>query len=471
MNDPNGPIFFRGKYHMFHQYNPMGAVWGNMNWAHATSPDMIHWQHEPIALSPTPDGADRDGVFSGSAVLDNGRPTVIYTGVAPPASQTEATLRDGQHVWRETQCLAVAQDDELRVWKKLPEPVIAAPPPGLEVTGFRDPCLWREGGKWMLILGSGIRGKGGMILLYSSTDLRNWTYLHPLIEGSTSGKNTTNPVDTGDMWECPDFFPLGKKHVLLISTMGKVRWKVGTYAEQRFHSEKEGVVDWGSYYAAKTMLDKNGHRVLWGWITETRPDSELIKAGWAGAMSLPRSLSLTPQNELMTAVIGTDLRLTGHASAGLAIYETGAEPAKERQRRKDVFDSFRIRDLAAVVVLFIHSEGDEFTLRLESEDGASFATILWIRKQQSCELRVNSVTAPLPADHNGSLHLLMSIDGSVLEAFANEGIASVTTRVYQLPTGPLRFKLEGNAEVVHFSGSQVTPISNDRLTGSLCSAK
>ena len=95
-------------------------------------------------------------VFSGSAVLDNGKPTVIYTGVAPPASDAEATLRDGAHTWRETQCLAVAQDDDLRTWKKLPEPVIAAPPAGLAVTGFRDPCLWREGNQWMLILGSGI---------------------------------------------------------------------------------------------------------------------------------------------------------------------------------------------------------------------------------------------------------------------------------------------------------------------------
>ena len=101
-----------------------------------------------------------------------------------------------------------------------------------------------------------------------------------------------NPVDTGDMWECPDFFPLGNKHVLLISTMGKVRWKVGTYANQRFTPEKEGVVDWGAYYAAKTMLDRNGNRILWGWITETRPDADLIAAGWAGAMSLPRVLSL-----------------------------------------------------------------------------------------------------------------------------------------------------------------------------------
>src|SRR5690349_13291685 len=110
MNDPNGPIYFRGRYHMFHQYNPQSAVWGNMNWAHATSLDMIYWQHEPTALSPTPDGADRDGVFSGSAVVDNGKPTVIYTAVAPPGDVSEATLRDGAHTWRETQCLATADD-------------------------------------------------------------------------------------------------------------------------------------------------------------------------------------------------------------------------------------------------------------------------------------------------------------------------------------------------------------------------
>ncbi len=54
MNDPNGPIYFGGRYHMFHQYNPLGPTWGNMHWAHATSPDMIHWEHEPIALAPLP---------------------------------------------------------------------------------------------------------------------------------------------------------------------------------------------------------------------------------------------------------------------------------------------------------------------------------------------------------------------------------------------------------------------------------
>lgn len=469
MNDPNGPIFFRGRYHMFYQYNPQGATWGNMHWAHATSPDMIHWCHEPIALAPTPDGPDRDGVFSGSAVVDHGRPTVIYTGVAPPASDGEATLRDGVHTWRETQCLAVAEDDDLRIWKKLPQPVIAAPPPGLAVTGFRDPCLWREGGKWMLILGSGIRSKGGMILLYTSSNLRDWRYLHPLLAGSPGDRDGANPVDTGDMWECPDFFPLGNKHVLLISTMGKVRWKVGTYRDQRFTAEKEGVVDWGSYYAAKTMLDAHGNRILWGWISETRPDAELIAAGWAGAMSLPRRLSLNQQNELETQVTMAQVLRRNYQGTSMAINEV-AEPPKQAARRREIFDAVRIHDLAAELDLVIQPRNDEFTLRFQSESGADFATISCVTKRGARQLRVNNVTAPLGQEGRPAVGLHLFLDGSILEVFANGGTA-LTARVYQIPLGPLRLKLDGNAEIISIHVWQMQSISNNRLTGSQCNDK
>lgn len=457
MNDPNGPIFYRGRYHMFHQYNPQSAVWGNMNWAHATSPDMIHWTHEPIAISPTPGGPDRDGVFSGSAVLDNGKPTMIYTAVAPPATDAEATLRDGAHTWRETQCLAVAEDEDLRTWKKLPEPVIAAPPAGLAVTGFRDPCLWREGDNWMLILGSGTKDKGGAILLYTSPDLRHWTYLHPLVEGVASNTKTVNPVDTGDMWECPDFFPLGNKHVLLISTMGKVRWKVGTYANQRFTPEKEGVVDWGSYYAAKTTLDKDGTRILWGWIPEARPDADLLAAGWAGAMSLPRVLSLNAQNGLQTEVAPAARMLRGTHSY------VNTSTARDGQ----ALDTLRIHDLAAEVDLRFQPKTGDFTLRLQSADGADFAAITCANKSGSRELRVNNVTAPLLGAAGSPVHLHMFLDGSVLELFANDTVA-LTARIYQIPTGPLKMKLEGSVELMSLDLWQMTPISKDRLTGSLC---
>src|SRR6202162_2457961 len=91
MNDPNGPIFWKGAYHMFYQYNPGAAVWGDMHWAHATSEDMIHWRHLPIALALTPGWDDADGCFTGSAVDDHGTATLLYTGVKS-VSPEQATL-------------------------------------------------------------------------------------------------------------------------------------------------------------------------------------------------------------------------------------------------------------------------------------------------------------------------------------------------------------------------------------------
>jgi beta-fructofuranosidase len=453
MNDPNGPIYFRGRYHMFHQYNPRGATWGNMHWAHATSLDMIHWQHEGIALCPTPNGPDSDGVFSGSSVIDKGKVVVIYTGVAPPSSAREATLRDGVHTWRETQCLAEAEDADLRSWKKTPQPVITTPPAGLDVTGFRDPALWREGNNWMLILGSGIRGKGGMILLYTSTDLRHWTYLHPLIEGPPAQSTSVNPVDTGEMWECPDFFPLDDKYVLLISTMGKVRWMVGRYANQRFAPENEGVVDWGSYYAAKTMVNANGRRILWGWIPESRSDADLISAGWAGAMSLPRVLSLDSQKQLESEV-ATDVRQLRTTRVG-----NEGELCGNCQHALDVV---RIKNFAAEIEMDVQPKADDFTLRLYSDSG-DLASLSWLNQAGKCEIRVNKVRAPLPSSAGSTLQLHMFLDGSVLETFANG--TAVTARIYQIPSGPIRLGLEGNAKLVSLNAWEMQPISKDRLAG------
>jgi len=252
MNDPNGPIFWKGHYHMFFQYNPNAAVWGDMHWAHAISPDMIHWKHLPVALSPTPGGPDADGCFSGTATVRNGVATVIYTGVQTvPAdrAEAEATLRDGHNNFRETQLYATSTDSELRTWTKRPTPVIAAPPPGMHVTGFRDPAPWREPALypdgWLMAVGSGEAGKGGEALLYKSPDLQNWEYLHAVAEGPGRSTSDTNPVDSGEMWECPDLFPLGGKHVLIYSTEGKVTWKVGEIdpKELIFHEQQSGLLD------------------------------------------------------------------------------------------------------------------------------------------------------------------------------------------------------------------------------------
>jgi beta-fructofuranosidase len=380
---------------------------------------------------------------------------LIYTGVMPPAKEFEATLRDGKHTWREVQCLAVSHDQNLQTWKKFAQPVIPSPPPGLKVTGFRDPCLWREANTWMLALGSGVHGKGGAVLLYRSTDLRHWMYLHPLIEGTAQQSAGVNPVDTGEMWECPDFFALGNKHVLLISTMGKVFWKVGTYKDQRFSPEKEGVVDWGAYYAAKSMLDADGNRILWGWIPETRPEAEYNAAGWAGVMSLPRVLSLSPGHELQMQVVPAAQKLRG---AHFQLTDS----------KRDDLNQLRIRDLAAELKIEFHPKPDsEFALNLVSEAGASFASIRLANQSGHRELRVNDRVATIAGNPSAPVRLHVFLDGSVLEVFV-DGTAVVTSRVYQATSGPLRVTLEGRAESLDLHAWQINPISRNRLTSPLC---
>src|SRR6202048_493389 len=133
----------------------------------------------------------------------------------------------------------------------------------MKVTGFRDPCPWREGDTWYLGLGSGERGVGGCVLLYRSQNLRTWEYLHKLAEGKPNGKQAANPCDSGEMWECPDFFAVNKQHCLFYSTKGKVIWSTGDYDESahKFAARRSGLLDHGAYYAPKSFLAPDGRRI------------------------------------------------------------------------------------------------------------------------------------------------------------------------------------------------------------------
>jgi beta-fructofuranosidase len=272
-----------------------------------------------------------------------------------------------------------------------------------------------------------------------------------LIEGHASGKTAVNPVDTGDMWECPDFFPLGNRHVLLISTMGKVFWKTGRYHDRRFTAEKEGVVDFGSYYAAKTMLDERGNRILWGWIPETRPEAEYRAAGWAGVMALPRTLSLDSDGGL-------------RISPAPAVEVLRAHPTQlsggERNRDK-ALAGIRIRDLSGEIqARFAAKRG--FLLRLRPEKGETFAEIAYEPHKKGTELRVNGTTAAFAT--NDAVTLRVFLDGSVLEVFANDK-AVITARVYAVPSTPLLVEVSDPTALESLDVWQMRPISADRLTG------
>ena len=90
INDPNGFIYYKGKYHLFYQYFPCAPVWGTMHWGHAVSDDLVHWKHLGIALFPTK-SYDRNGVFSGSALEIDGRMNLYYTAVRYQKENPENT--------------------------------------------------------------------------------------------------------------------------------------------------------------------------------------------------------------------------------------------------------------------------------------------------------------------------------------------------------------------------------------------
>jgi beta-fructofuranosidase len=296
LGDPCAPRFYRGQYHAFFH-----GSFGGRGWQHAMSSDLVHWRHVPIALSPTENSYDSYGTFTGSVLPSDDGASIIYTGVTKVPREQETIRNEGL---KEVQCVATSNDPQLRTWHKLDKPVIESPPTGKKITGFRDPFAWKEGDIWYAGVGSGFEHEGGAVLLYRSKDARHWEYLHPLAQGKWNGMTSSNPVPSGEMWECPDFFALDKKHVLLYSTENEIRWEVGTFDRQklRFHSESQGKLDHGAFYAPKSMVDGQGRRILLGWIQETRPQAEIKDAGWAGVMSLPRVLTIGSENELRMEV-------------------------------------------------------------------------------------------------------------------------------------------------------------------------
>ena len=418
MNDPNGTIFHDGLFHMFYQYNPHGGFWGTIHWGHATSRDLLHWQHQPVAMAPSPGGPDKDGVFSGSAGIHNGVPTLIYTGVNP-----------------EVQCLATSIDG-FKTWQKYPaNPIIAGPPKDLTVTGFRDPCVWQEGGVWYMVVGTGFRKIGGAALIYRSSDLCKWEYLHPFCSGTWSGTPAENPVDSGEMWECPDFFELDGKHVFFYSTRGKVFYNVGTYKNHRFEKEREGQLDFGSYYAPKSVLDPRGRRILWGWIPETRPLAEHKAAGWAGSMSLPRVLRVGPDNRLRITPL----------------------PELERLRVKN---AGVIEGLCGELTLNLIPAKDA-VIELKNEAAPkAYARIQYSAVKQ--KLSCNEFSAPLALEKSEPLQLRLFVDGSVLELFANDRVC-ITARVYGSKANPLLLSAPQDGRSNLWLGN-LQPVSSDRLT-------
>ncbi|MCI3983821.1 GH32 C-terminal domain-containing protein [Bacillus vallismortis] len=309
MNDPNGMVYYDGEYHLFYQYHPYGLQWGPMHWGHAVSKDLVTWKHLPVALAPD----DKGTIFSGSAVVDKNNTSGFQTGEEKPLVAIYTQDREGHQV----QSIAYS-NDKGRTWTKYAgNPVI--PNPGKK--DFRDPkVFWYEKeNKWVMVLAAGDR-----ILMYTSKNLKQWTYASEFGEGQGSH---------GGVWECPDLFelqvdgnPNRKKWVMQVSIgNGAVsggsgmQYFVGDFDGTHFKNENpSNQVLWTDYgkdfYAAVSWSDipsSDGRRLWLGWMSNWQYANDVPTSPWRSAASIPRELKLktltggarvvqTPVKELQT---------------------------------------------------------------------------------------------------------------------------------------------------------------------------
>lgn len=298
LNDPNGPMYYKGVYHLFYQYNPDGALFGDsMVWAHSASYDLINWFSLDHALVPS-EPFDINSCWSGSAtILPGNIPVILYTGIDANNHQVQnlATPKN--------------QSDPLLIeWVKYSGNPLMTPPDGFEGNMFRDPTTAWQGpdGTWRVVIGSWSNNQG-MAILYQSEDFVHWTkYQDPLHSSAKTG-----------MWECPDFYPVSinstngvdtsvknpsVRHVMKASFNSHDYYLVGTYVIEleKFLPDADFTgtsldlrYDYGKFYASKTFFDsKKNRRILWGWVNESDSTEDDLQKGWSGLQSVPRQIWL-----------------------------------------------------------------------------------------------------------------------------------------------------------------------------------
>ncbi|XP_034825169.1 sucrose-6-phosphate hydrolase-like [Maniola hyperantus] len=430
MNDPNGFARFKSEYHLFYQYNPDSSlVPGTAAWGHMKSSDLVHWQHLPIAMYPN-NTYDRSGVFSGSALIEDGKMYLYYTAHINHPGETP------DH--EENQALAISEDG-VNVVKYENNPII--PGTGRQ-PDIRDPKVWKHGDTYYLVLGNKFKRNGtelGRVLLYASKDKYTWEEKAILDESDGW---------LGYMWECPDFFQLGGYFVLLFSPQGvkpegdKYRnlyqcgYIVGRfdYKTLKFTPVTEfQELDHGhDFYATQSILDDKKRRLVIAWLDMWETNYPEQNDGFTGQMTLPRILTLTKDLRLLQRPVPeiraarADVICTGQASGGTSV--TLANKAGEVNIRASASNDLElfIEGETASVVIYYDATNGQISLDRGGEDGL-----------RRTEWRPKYL-----------LKITIYIDASSIEVFCGDGQVTFSSRYFT--NGPVSVRLGDSSKVEQF---------------------
>lgn len=430
INDPNGFSVYKGEYHLFYQYHPYSTQWGPMHWGHMKTKDFIKWERLPVAIAPDCD-YDKDGCYSGSAIeLPDGRQLLMYTGVVKETHE-DGSVEEFQH-----QCIAIGDGINYEKIDNNPVLDIKDIPDGGDIHDFRDPKIWKDGEDYYAVIGNRACDGSGSIPMYTSKDGILWSYVKTI--------DTCNNR-YGSMWECPDFFELDNKQILVVSPMDMEAEGLefhgghgvvvigGLYDKQNHDFKREWVqaCDYGiDFYAPQTLLALDGRRIMIGWMrnwetTNLRPDNCPI----FGSMTIPRELTVI-ENRLYINPVKEIEKYRNN----LVHYEN--VEVKEPIQLNGI--SGRIFDMTVSVTSETQDDYSFFRMVLGKDEkhGASIIyrpkenTVTFDRTLASKRFDTLNCRSFYVNNHDGKIKLRIIMDKDSIELFVNDGEAVATFLIY-----------------------------------------
>lgn len=408
INDPNGFVYFRGEYHLFYQYNPYDSVWGSLHWGHAKSKDLVNWEHLPVALAPDK-AYDKDGCFSGSAIVKDDTLWLMYTG---HIVNEDGSVRQVQNMAYSTDGIHFEKVEQNPVATEalLPEEVIA--------NDFRDPKIFEKDGRYYSVVATKHKDGVGCIVLLSSDNLIDWQFESIFLKGE---------AHQGHVWECPDYFVVDGQEYLIVSPMryqkegndfvninsnifvsGHVDWEKKVFVADNFKEIDHG----HDFYAAQTTEGPAGERVMIAWMhTWGRPlVTNDLGHKWFGQMTLPRILKQGENGLVQTLPDSIFPHLT-NLTLGQEIQTAG-----QIQLKLSTSETYQLGNDDDYLLFGYDKESQEVFV------DRSHLSINQIGEETWTTVR-RAVTV-------GAADLFVVLDRNCLEIFVNKGQESLTSTYY-----------------------------------------